>query len=362
MNSLVSVSIVTHNSRRFVEACLASVVRQQLQPLEIMIVDNASSDGTAEWLEDWAAGTASLGVPVRLVRNTRNVGFAAGQNQAIRGARGEWVLTLNPDVRLEEAFLLRLLSAARRDSRAGVICGKLLRAASDFSIPAGPARIDTTGIYFTRNLRHLDRGWDEPDDGRYSEPDYVFGACAAAALYRREMIDDISLDGEFFDSDFFAYREDADIAWRAQLLGWRCLYTPDAVGWHVRGLKPGDRANHSPVLRMHSVKNRVLMRVNNMTAGVYRKVWLPATLRDLLVLGGCLFLEPASIPAFWKAAACLPRSLARRRDILARRRASDTAMASWFSDTPVSYPVERPAAARRTHVPVEVLPGAAAAR
>ncbi|MEZ5353211.1 MAG: glycosyltransferase family 2 protein [Bryobacteraceae bacterium] len=340
MNPLVTVSIVTHRSRRFVETCLASVVRQKLQPLEIIIVDNASTDGTAEWLEQWANSPAALGMPVRLIRNTRNVGFAAGQNQAIRGARGEWVLTLNPDVRLEEAFLLRLLSAARRDPRAGVVCGKLLRATSDFSI-AAERRIDTTGIYFTRNLRHLDRGWDEPDDGRYGEPEYVFGACAAAALYRRDMIDDISLAGDFFDPDFFAYREDADIAWRAQLLGWRCIYTPDAAGWHIRGLKPGDRANHAPVLRMHSVKNRILMRINNMTGGLYRRVWLPATLRDILVLGGCLLSEPASIPAFWKAAGCAPRSLARRRQILARRRVDDATIAEWFSDTPVSRPLER---------------------
>ncbi|MEZ5400615.1 MAG: glycosyltransferase family 2 protein [Bryobacteraceae bacterium] len=352
MKPLVTVSIVTHCSRRFVETCLASVARQQLQPLEIIIVDNASTDGTAEWLENWAQSPAALGMPVRVFRNARNVGFAAGQNQAIRDARGEWVLTLNPDVRLEQAFLLRLVTAARRDPRAGVVCGKLLRAASDFSIPTHSV-IDSTGIYFTRNLRHLDRGAEQPDDGRYDSPDYVFGACAAAALYRREMIEDVSLSGDFFDPDFFAYREDADVAWRAQLLGWRCLYTPDALGWHVRGMKPGDRRLHAPLMRMHSVKNRILMRVNNMTGALYRRLWLQATLRDLLVVGGCLFSEPSSLPAFWKAAACLPRSFKRRRQILARRRVSDDALAQWFSDTPAGRPAP---------VHVGALPGAAAAR
>jgi GT2 family glycosyltransferase len=86
--------------------------------------------------------------------------------------------------------------------------------------------VDSTGIYFNPMLRHLDRGSQEVDNGHYLQYEYVFGATAAAALYRRAMIEDISLDGEFFDSDFFVYREDADVAWRAQLMGWKCLYAP----------------------------------------------------------------------------------------------------------------------------------------
>src|ERR1044071_9233532 len=92
--------------------------------------------------------------------------------------------------------------------------------------PLPEPRIDSTGIYFTPAMRHFDRGWQQPG-GAYSEGiQYVFGASAAAALYRRAMIDDVSIDGNFFDPDFFVYREDADVAWRAQLLGWRCVYTP----------------------------------------------------------------------------------------------------------------------------------------
>ena len=113
--------------------------------------------------------------------------------------------------------------------------------------PFRQAVIDTTGIYFTPEMRHFDRGWKEPDEGQYRDLEYVFGASAAAALYRREMIDDISGGGEFFDPDFFAYREDADVAWRAQLMGWRCLYVPDAV-WLPRSQRrsgrPARRAGH----------------------------------------------------------------------------------------------------------------------
>ena len=95
-------------------------------------------------------------------------------------------------------------------------------------------------------LRHLDRGSQEVDNGHYLKNEYVFGATAAAALYRREMIDDISIDGEFFDPDFFVYREDADVAWRAQLLGWRCIYTPHAAAIMCATCCPGTAARCRP--------------------------------------------------------------------------------------------------------------------
>src|SRR5437016_6203643 len=108
-------------------------------------------------------------------------------------------------------------------------------------------------------LGHLDRGAEELDRGQYDEPAYVFGATGAAALYRRVMIEDISVAGEFYDEDFFSYREDADVAWRAQLRGWRCVYTPRAVAWHVRRVTPSRRRELPLFINWHSVKNRFLM-------------------------------------------------------------------------------------------------------
>jgi GT2 family glycosyltransferase len=192
-------------------------------------------------------------------------------------------------------------------------------------------RIDSTGLFFTSNFRHFDRGWDELDDGRFDRPEYVFGSTAAAALYRREMIDDISLADGFFDPDFFAYREDADVAWRAQLLGWRCMYTPEAVAWHVRRVVPGNRRAVPAVINMHSVKNRFLMRIKNVTPGLYRRNWFAATVRDLLVVAGCVFDEPASLPALWRVLRLLPRALNKRREIMRRRRVSDAYIAEWFA-------------------------------
>ena len=176
------------------------------------------------------------------------------------------MLTLNPDVLLLPNFIQALVDAGQFDSHIGTVCGKLLTMSAHFEIPEKPV-VDSTGIYFNPMLRHLDRGSQEVDNGHYLQYEYVFGATAAAALYRRAMIDDISLDGEFFDSDFFVYREDADVAWRAQLMGWKCMYAPYARGYHVRKVLPGNRRALPPEINMHSVKNRFLMRIKNISAG-----------------------------------------------------------------------------------------------
>lgn len=331
----VSVTIVTFNSARVIERCLEAVLAQDYPELDVVVVDNASTDATRQILEEYEGR-------VRVIYNRKNTGFAAGQNQAIRASRSDWVLTLNPDVFLLPDFAGQLVEAARIDSRIGTVCGRLLRVHADGS-PLHERRIDSAGIFFTSTTRHFDRGWNEPDDGRYRQTEYVFGACAAAALYRRKMILDVAQADGFFDPDFFSYREDADVAWRAQLLGWRCLYVDTAESYHVRRMLPGDRRSVPASLNMHSVKNRFLMRAKNMTGDLYRKVWFPTTARDVLIAGGCLFYEPTSLVAFWHTMKALRRALQKRRDIMARRRVTDEYLAGWFQPFATARPAPKAA-------------------
>ena len=329
------VAIVTFNSERYIRRCLEGVLEQEGVDIEIVVVDNASSDGTRSILRGFKNR-------IRTIYNDRNAGFAEAQNQAIRANSADWVLTMNPDVLLLPHFVRALWSAGQADPSAGSVCGKLLSIGGGFR-PLEEQRLDSTGIFFTPAMRHFDRGWHEPDSPEFDHVEYVFGASAAAALYRREMIDDISIDGSFFDPDFFCYREDADVAWRAVLLGWRCVYTPSAVSYHVRSVVPGSRRTVPRAINMHSVKNRFLMRLKNASADLYRRNWLPMTLRDLAVIGGAVFTEPSSLPAFWHLAKCLPRALRARRSIMRRRRIDDAALAGWFQFEPVALPVWAPA-------------------
>ena len=339
-NDRVSVTIVTYNSGRFIKRCLESVLAQRYANKEIIVIDNASSDGTVDILEQFEDRC-------QIIYNDENIGFAAAQNQAIRSSTAEWVLTLNPDVLLLPNFIQALVDAGQFDSKIGTVCGKLLTILATFDLPDKPL-VDSTGIYFTPMLRHLDRGSQEVDNGHYLKHEYVFGATAAAALYRRQMIDDISIGEEFFDPDFFVYREDADVAWRAQLLGWKCIYTPHARGYHVRKVLPGNRRALPPGINMHSVKNRFLMRLKNMTGDLYKRNWLSITTRDIVVLGACLVRERSSLKAFWYVTRNWKRVMAKRREIMSRKRVDDDYIASWFRYKPVSSPAAKSRALART--------------
>ena len=305
---LLSVTIVTFNSAPFISRCLDFVLEQDYAPLEVIVVDNASSDNTPEILRAWQDR-------VRVVLNRKNNGFAGGQNQAIALSRGAWVLTLNPDVRLTPSFLTQLLIAGESRPQIGSVSGKLLAMPPSFAIPVEPV-LDSTGIYFTPTLRHFDRGSRQRDTGRFAQYEYVFGVTGAAAFYRRTMIEDVSVNGHFFDPDFFAYREDADLSWRAQLLGWKCAYTPEAVAYHVRSVLPTSRTSVAAVLNMHSVKNRFLMRIKNVTLALYARHFFAIIFRDLLIVFACLVRERSSLRAFWIVLQLLPRKLAERRDIM----------------------------------------------
>jgi GT2 family glycosyltransferase len=309
------------------------VLGQKHPNFEVIVIDNASTDGTVDILEQYEDRC-------RVIYNGENAGFAFAQNQAVRLARGDWVLTINPDVLLLPNFIGALVEAGRQDSAIGTVCGKLLTMTPGFEIPSTPV-VDSTGIYFNPMLRHLDRGSQEVDNGHYLQYEYVFGATAAAALYRRTMIEDISLDGEFFDSDFFVYREDADVAWRAQLMGWKCLYVPYARGYHVRTVLPGNRRALPPVINMHSVKNRFLMRIKNITPDLYRRNWFSITARDTLVVLCCLLWEHTSLKAFWYLARNWKRVMAKRREIQKHCRVDGDYIAAWFKYKPVSKRASR---------------------
>src|SRR4051812_49525012 len=202
-NDFVSVTIVTYNNGRFIKSCLESVLAQKGLQKEIIVVDNASSDGTVDILEQFEDRC-------QIYYNNDNIGFAAAQNQAISLSSGDWVLTLNPDVLLLPNFIQSLVDAGNMDDRVGTVCGKLLTMSATFDIPEKPV-VDSTGIYFNPMLRHLDRGSQEIDNGHYLNYEYVFGATAAAALYRRARVGDNSLVGRFFHPDFFVDPAGADV-------------------------------------------------------------------------------------------------------------------------------------------------------
>jgi len=336
---MVSITIVTWNSSRHLRACLASLEQQDYPGIEVIILDNASTDGTHEILRQYESR-------FRVIYNATNIGFAAGQNQAMRAARGKWILCLNPDILLRPDFVSQLVAAGQASPAAGAICGKLLRWKPE-ELQARTNIIDSTGVYFTRNMRHLDRGAEEIDHGQYDRLQYVFGATGAAVMFRRDFIDEVSVDGEFFDEAFFSFREDGDLAWRAQLLGQKYLYTPKAVAWHVRRVTPERRSDLPAVINWHSVKNRWLMRAKNASWWLNFRLAVPVLWRDLQALSYALLRDRSMLSAvFYQFRPQILRRLRRQRGIIqSRRKVSDRQLLWWFSDTPraidIAQPVQR---------------------
>ena len=334
MDSMVSITIVTWNSEKHLEECFASILRQDYPAIEVVIVDNASDDGTRELLRQ-------IDPSWRVIYNDANVGFAAGQNQAIRAARGEWVLCLNPDVVLSPDFVTTLVKAGEKHPEVGSLCGKLLR--YDVDSKQRTNIIDSTGIYFTRNMRHLDRGAEEADRGQYGRMQYVFGATGAAAMFRRDFINDVSVEGQFFDEEFFAFREDADLAWRAQVLGWKCLYVPTAVAWHVRRVTPERRRDLPLVINWHSAKNRFLMRGKNASGWLCRRLFFPGAWRDLMTFGYAIVRDRrlwSAVTYWWRARDSIRR---KRAIIQSRRRVSDRDLLWWFCNSPRAIDLDKEA-------------------
>lgn len=327
----VQVSIVTYNSARHLGACLEGLARQSFSDFDIFLLDNASEDSTAGIIKE-------SGPMLKSVHYSKtNLGFCAGHNRLIDASDSEYVLVLNPDVVLDSRFLEILVREMDEDPSAGAATGKLYRwdgvgNASD-ALPAvsGQMELDSTGIFFTPNQRHFDRGSGETDRGQYDTKEYVFGASGAAALYRRKMLDHVRTEREIFDRSFFAYREDADLAWRAQWMGWRCLYVPGAAGFHERKVLPSNRASVSPPVNMHSFKNRFLLRIKNMDAGTYARHFIPITTRDILAIGYVILHEWTSLPGFVLLFKALPKAARARRFLKSRRRVPPREVRAWFA-------------------------------
>ncbi|MFH1177759.1 MAG: glycosyltransferase family 2 protein [Acidobacteriota bacterium] len=320
----VDVFIVVHNHAATLGATLAGLAAQILRPAALVLIDNASGDGSLRVTEGFTPG-----LPLEVVRWRDNRGFAAAANEALRRTHSPFVLALNPDCRLAPDYLESLMAACGRAPLAGAATGLLLRAQGERLEET--AVVDSAGIVMTRSGRHLDRGAGGRLEERMLAPAWVFGASAAAALYRREALEDAAYPGgEVFDEGFFSYREDADLAWRLQRRGWQCLFWPAARAYHGRGLKPEAARAASPEINRHSVRNRFLLRLAN-ADWRWHAACLPAwLLRDLAVVAACLLRERSSLPGLKEAWAMRRRQHQRGRANAARARVSSWRLAAWF--------------------------------
>lgn len=335
----VAVCIVTYDSVRDLPDCLLSVAALDGVDAQVCVVDNASSDGSADLAERL---TGELGLNARIVRKTENAGFAVGMNDAVAAtveSGSPWVLVLNPDARPAPDYVSRLVERAELCEavklRAGALTGRLTRPAGPDGLD-GVSTLDACGMVLRRTWRHLDRGSDEPDDGRYGEAQRVFGATGAAALYRREALADVAIPSDeemdlVFDPLFHSYREDAELCFRLHERGWSVVYEPMARCEHRRSVVPANRRATSAFVNFHSLKNRYLLRAYHETGATVLSTLPLALLRDLAALVWVLVAERGSLAAYawlWRHRKAWWR---RARAIRARRTVPARDVARWFA-------------------------------
>jgi len=313
---LVSVIILNWNGKELLLDCVDSALKQTYQPIELIVVDNASTDGSLALLKERYPD-------LRTVENQTNLGFSKSMNKGIGECKGDYIMPLNYDVILESNFVEEMVKSAEMRDEIGSVSGKLLR----FNREGGRSIIDSTGHILFRNRLSVNRGESEVDDGQYEEVEFVFGTCGAAPLYKREMLEDVKVDGEYYDEDFFAFWEDVDLDWRAQLRGWKCIYTPRAVAYHQRG---GPTIRRSKIVELHNYKNRYLtMLKNDDPRGLLRV--LPQLLFTELLKGGALLVRcPWALRGWVDVLRLLPSSLAKRRVVQRGRVIGRPEMEKWF--------------------------------
>ena len=328
----VLIHIVTWNSEDTIVRCIEHAADQYGfilgENLVIRITDNASSDETVERLKSLGSRKG-----IELHQNDKNLGFCGAHNQgAARCLSGGFdaILILNPDVGLSPTCLSEMCNALSDGDRKGIVTPKLMRAGEDLSALASRT-IDAAGMILTSSLRHFDRGSGEVDAGLYDCSQEVFGATGACLLISRACIEGLALSFEvsdepvwriypelqegagervrLFDEAFFAYREDADLSWRAGRRGWMVVYVPTAVATHVRVVTPERRAQLPALLNRLSVRNRFLLQCNNwdLSCG-FASLCFGIVLRNLMVVAGVLLKEHSSIQGLVEAIQLAPRA------------------------------------------------------
>ncbi len=297
----VTAVVLSYNGRELLEQMLPTLLAQRYSDFDTLVVDDGSADGTIEWLrERWPQ--------FRAISNPRNLGVAASLNRGVQAARGEYVALLNNDLELDPGWMGTLVATLDVYPEAAAATGKLLDFYSRELIEAAGDLMRWSGM-----SDH--RGQGKRDGTAYEEPSAIFSPCAGAALYRRSAFAEVGL----FDEDFFAYLEDIDWGFRAQLAGFTARYEPAAVAYHMRGATTGRQAGRFTALQR---RNNVLVVLKDYPA--------PALLRHLpQVLGFQLVTLAASardgilvahLRGLGEVARLLPRMLHKRRVIQRKRR------------------------------------------
>lgn len=290
-NKIVSI-IVTSVVKDYLWPCLGSIKEQAYPDTEAIVIDNSLDT-------DFNQSTIQRYPEIKLYSQKKKISYCEALNLGIKQSMGDFILCLNDDVILDKRFVEEALRGFFIDSKIGMVSGKILR--SDTKI------LDSTGLFLSLWLTAKERGYGLEDKGQFEKEGYIFGVNGAVAFYRKEMLEDIKIDEDYFDPDFHFFYEDLDIAWRAKRSGWKGYYIPSAVAYHVRGGtarksygigRPFARRFLSNELHLDLIKNRYLCIIKNESCLDFLLRLPFAFLYDFVMWSYILFFKPQLIKSF----------------------------------------------------------------
>jgi len=291
-NKIVSIIIVAAGTKDYLKSCLDSIRGQDYPDKEIIVIDNSLSRNFGqEFRQSYPE--------IKLYPSQENLSYCQALNKGIEACKGDFILCLNDDVVLSRDYIEKTLKAFDIDEKIGMASGKILR--------SDGKTIDSAGLSLNIWRTATEKGYGATDIGQFEKPGFIFGVTGAVALYRRQMLEEIKIDGEYFDRDFRFFYEDLDIAWRAENRGWKGYYIPGTVAYHVRGgtarkdkgiNKKYARRYLNQELLFDLTKNRYLVIIKNETLLNFL-LHLPfILLYDTFSWGYILFFKPGLIKRF----------------------------------------------------------------
>ncbi len=280
------------------EVCFNSIRNQTFRDYEIILADNDSKD-------DSLIFTEKNYPEVKILKINYNSGFAKAVNEGIKISKGEYILLLNNDTEIQEDFLTEMMSGFKKEDTGSVAC-KMLNFYNR-------KIIDDAGDFIKLNGSPYARGNNIADTGQFDKEEYIFGACAGAAIYKKAVFYKVG----FFDEDFFAYYEDVDMSFRMQIAGYKCYYNPKAVCFHKRGATTKSMTGFETML---CEKNLIAVRLKNYPFFTFLRCFpffiIVRIKRYYLFLMRDSFTRfHFALKGFFKGLLEIPKSLRKRKDI-----------------------------------------------
>ncbi|OGJ42071.1 hypothetical protein A3B60_02315 [Candidatus Peregrinibacteria bacterium RIFCSPLOWO2_01_FULL_39_12] len=356
----VSIIIIHYNTPQYLQTCFDAILQQTYQNIEIIFIDNNSPASSSEGVAN--KETSALGghpdksglefikkkygnvSSVKIVANEENIGFARAANQGIRMAientenPADYVVITNPDIIYTPSYFEIIIERMGKDPKIAAITGKVYK--YDFDRQKPTNIIDTVGIFAYKSRRFIDDGQGLIDEGQFDKECEIFGVSGACPLYRREALEDVKVLEEYFDEDFFMYKEDVDLSWRFLLYGWKNLFYPKAVAYHGRGTGVQRRFFNKEVLairnklskfqKQHSFTNQHLMEAKNELWSNFFMDFIPIMIKKLAVFAYITVKEPYLWISYFKYLKKLPKILKKRAIIMKNKKISAKEMRKWF--------------------------------